>query len=333
MQPINFLMSYNSICDNFTGLVEFIRAAALGYFCWRHQESQRSTESSDITYDISIQALTTFSLIVWSLRLGLFLLYRMRVRPAVDTRLGEPYQRNTQSMYRLFRFWIIHGTWGFVCSLPVTLLNTKNIYDTQKHSSIDLMQYVALILWFLGFVIESVADYVKLKNYGHVSSISSYKKLKQPTYYNMNNHILWKYSRHPNFLGECICWLGLGLAAALEFYPETSLNPLYSIQTEVNYNISFFLSFLSPIFTFGIMLGEAILLTEWKNNLRFRKENDITRHEYDEYKKKTSLLIPCPPQLYVLLPKNIRKYIFFEWDIYEKAKDPNWLITSRNKKL
>merc|ERR1711944_124760 len=84
MQPINFLMSYNSICDNFTGLVEFIPAAALGYFCWIHQESQRSNESSDITNDISIQALVTFALIVWSLRLGLFLLYRMRIRPAVD---------------------------------------------------------------------------------------------------------------------------------------------------------------------------------------------------------------------------------------------------------
>ena len=130
-----------------------------------------------------------------------------------------------------------------------------------------------------------------------------------------------------------MCWLGLGLAGALEFYPETSLNSMYSIQTEDNYNIYFFLSLLSPIFTFGIMLGEAVLLTEWKNNLRFRKENDIARQEYNEYKKMTSLLIPCPPQLYILLPKVIRKYIFFELDIYEKAKDPNWLITSGNKKL
>merc|ERR1719367_710033 len=195
------------------------------------------------------------------------------------------------------------------------------------------MQFLALLIWFSGFVIEAVADHVKLKNYDRGSSTSKDKKQKQPTYYNMNNHILWKYSRHPNFLGECMCWLGLGLAAALEFYPETSLNLLNSIQTEDSYNIYFFLCLLSPIFTFGIMLGEAVLLTEWKNNLRFRKENDIGRQEYDEYKKRTSLLIPLPPQLYILLPKNIRKYIFFEWDIYEKAKDPNWLITSKNKNV
>ena len=129
-----------------------------------------------------------------------------------------------------------------------------------------------------------------------------------------------------------MCWLGLGCAAALEFYPDSSLNPFNSIDVKHRFSVNFFLCLLSPIFTFGIMLGEAVLWTEWKNNFRFRKENFIVRSEYEEYKKKTSLLIPFPPQLYIMLPKIVRKYIFFELDIYEKARNPNWLKASNKKK-
>ena len=245
----------------------------------------------------------------------------MRIRPAVDTRLGEANLRNKKSMLKLFQFWMIHGTWGFVCSLPVTLLNAKAYSDIQKESGTHWMQHLAMFVWFLGFVIEAVADYTKLRNYNQNSSEMK-DRSKMPTYYNMNNHVLWKYSRHPNFLGECMCWLGLGCAAALEFYPDSSLNPFNSI------DVNFFLCLLSPIFTFGIMLGEAVLWTEWKNNFRFRKENFIVRSEYEEYKKRTSLLIPFPPQLYIMLPKIVRKYVFFELDIYEKARNPNWLKAS-----
>ena len=52
--------------------------------------------------------------ILWSLRLGLFLLLRLPVRGLRDTRITP---KN-----RLF-FWPIHGTWGVLCSLPVFVLN------------------------------------------------------------------------------------------------------------------------------------------------------------------------------------------------------------------
>ena len=101
MQPINFLLSYNSICDNFTGLVEFAPAAALGYFCWIQNELGGRNESNETNY-IFIQTITSFALILWSLRLGIFLLYRMRIRPAVDTRLGEANLRNKKSMLKTY---------------------------------------------------------------------------------------------------------------------------------------------------------------------------------------------------------------------------------------
>ena len=90
MQPINFILSYLSICDNFTGLVEFMPAAVLGYYCWRSHQPQSTFDALKSHHNIvSIQTLATFSLLLWSLRLGSFLIYRMRKRPAVDSRLGE----------------------------------------------------------------------------------------------------------------------------------------------------------------------------------------------------------------------------------------------------
>ena len=77
MQPVNFLLSYNSICDNFTGLVEFIPAAVLGYHCWINQSAQASGVSREMN-GVSIQALATTALLIWSLRLGIFLFYRIK---------------------------------------------------------------------------------------------------------------------------------------------------------------------------------------------------------------------------------------------------------------
>ena len=353
MQCINFVLSYFSICHNFTGLIEFIPLAIIGYLYWANSERQLHPEES-VPKRLSIQGLATTALVSLSLRLGLFLLYRMRSRLAVDTRLGKTKQRNVQSVCSILKFWLIHGEWGVFCSLPVTLLNSKTLVATHtgheasakeiEHNSIDLkpvndslreyykeseitiMQYCALIVWFLGFLIEALADHTKLNTYNKIF-LEKENCSNNNKYYNMNGHFLWRYSRNPNFFGECMCWLGIGLSAAMEFYPETDFTALLSFDVTNTANVKFFLCWLSPLFTLGIMLGEAVLLSEWKNNRRYRSKNYAEGNsDYDAYKRCTSLLIPIPPELYVKLPNTIRKIFFFDWDIYEKSRNPNTLI-------
>ena len=84
------------------------------------------------------------------------------------------------------------------------------------------------------------------------------------------------------------------------------------------------------------MLGEAVLLAEWKNNRRYRrnqkdKDSIFIRTEYDGYKNQTSLLIPCPPNLYKVLPNIIRRIFLFDWQIYEKSRDPSTLIVQNDR--
>ena len=129
-----------------------------------------------------------------------------------------------------------------------------------------------------------------------------------------------------------MCWFGLAMAASIEFYPQTNFNVAFDFNARFNEintaNVKFVLCWFSPLLTFGIMLGEAVLLTEWKNNRRYRggQNEKLNINEYDEYKNKTSVLIPFPPELYSKLPKIVRKLFLFDWEIYEKLKDPSSLI-------
>ena len=59
--------------------------------------------------------------------------------------------------------------------------------------------YVGIAVWFLGIAIESVADQ-QLAN--HINS-------PQPGAGKFCKSGLWKYSRHPNYFGEIVLWIGL----------------------------------------------------------------------------------------------------------------------------
>lgn len=97
MQFINFALSRFSIADNFTGLVEFLPAALIGLARGRTFYPR--------------QVLLTAMLSSWSLRLGLFLLGRMRSRSGPDGRMDALRATSGAVKVGLLGFWIIHGTW------------------------------------------------------------------------------------------------------------------------------------------------------------------------------------------------------------------------------
>ncbi len=80
---------------------------------------------------------------------------------------------------------------------------------------------------------------------------------------------LWKYSRHPNYLGEMTFWTGVYIASLGAAAGEWYLG----------------LGFLSII---ALFLSVSIPMME--------KHNSERRRDWEEYKKKTSMLIPLPPK-------------------------------------
>ena len=118
------------------------------------------------------------------------------------------------------------------------------------------LSYIGISVWTIGFLIETIADHQKFtfknKNKGFI------------------NTGLWKFSRHPNYFGEITLWWGLFMVII------PYLSGLY------------WLTILGPLFiTFILLFVSGIPILEKRYN---KKYGHLT--EYQEYKKKTSILIP-----------------------------------------
>ncbi len=159
---------------------------------------------------------------------------------------------------RFLMFWVFQAISVPVIMLPVTLSSAST---TQK-TSLDNLQYLFSFLWIAGFLIQTVADAQK------------YQFKNDPE--NKGRWImtgLWKYSRHPNYFGELLMWWSIFLLA-LESIPSSQL----------------FLAILGPIH-----ISVLILFITGIPTLEKRYDEIYgTNKEFQNYKRRTSLLIPLP---------------------------------------
>jgi steroid 5-alpha reductase family enzyme len=266
------------------GTTNFVVLALLTYF------------ANDTSYDRQIIVTTFVSL--WGLRLGSFLLYRVIVR-GQDNR----FDNIRTNLWYFFGFWVSQMIWVWTVSLPVTFLNSMGI-----DAPLNFWDYFGWTLWVcsftlyfakiapnvhsvqgVGFILQFVADQSK---YAFNSNPENKGKLL--------NTGVWRYSRHPNYAGEIMMWLGIFLSAQVPF--------------EFNTNWGY-VSVLSPLFTFAIlMLFSGTPLAEDRYDKRFGRADF-----YLEYKNSTSPLIPLPPAFYRKLPSFVKKYIFCELDRYSRV--------------
>lgn len=138
------------------------------------------------------QVVLTAFVVVWSLRLGLFLLMRI-LQWGEDRR----FDKIRNSLSKLAVFWLFQAAWVWTVSLPVTIVNASDI-----NPSIKAQDIIGWTMWFLGFCIEAAADQQKLL---FKSSPGNRGK--------WCNVGLWRYSRHPNYFGEMLLWWGIFVAS------------------------------------------------------------------------------------------------------------------------
>jgi steroid 5-alpha reductase family enzyme len=85
---------------------------------------------------------------------------------------------------------------------------------------------------------------------------------------------LWRYSRHPNYVGESLLWWGLFVAAIPAFSGGD------------------FLTALGPLFlTLLLLFVSGVPLLEKSADKKHGGEA-----AYQEYKRRTSLFVPLPPR-------------------------------------
>ena len=186
---------------------------------------------------------------VWAVRLGSFLFIRVK-------KAGQD-RRFTQIKTKFFRFlltWTLGGTWVFI-----TMASGLAAMTSQSQSPIDVFFIIGAAMWALGFVIEVIAD--RQKTIFRKDPANADKFISSG---------LWSISRHPNYLGEIILWIGIAVIAL----------PVLSGWQWV--------TLISPIFvSFLLLKVSGVPLLE--NNAESRWGDDP---EFRQYKARTPSLIP-----------------------------------------
>jgi len=187
--------------------------------------------------------------IVWAVRLGSFLFRRIH-KVGKDGRFDEI----KPSFIRFLSVWTIQGLWvTFTASAALIAISTTN------RKELDLFAIIGFLVWLIGFAIEIAADTQKSRFSADPDNQGKFIQTG-----------LWARSRHPNYFGEIVLWIGITII---------TLPVLQGWQ---------WIALISPIFVIlfltrvsGVPLLEKRADEKWGG-----------QKEYESYKARTPVLIP-----------------------------------------
>ena len=187
--------------------------------------------------------------VVWAARLGSFLVRRIH-QAGKDDR----FDAIKPSFVRFLTAWTVQGLW-----VSLTAGAALAALTTRVRAPLEPLAWLGLAVWLLGFVVEAVADRQKRQFRADPANRGRFIQ-----------HGLWAWSRHPNYLGEIVLWLGVALIAApvLRGWQHVTL--------------------VSPLFVF-------VLLTRVSGVPLLERKADATwggQPDYEAYKARTPVLVP-----------------------------------------
>ncbi|XP_031406809.1 uncharacterized protein LOC116215298 isoform X2 [Punica granatum] len=138
------------------------------------------------------QVVLTLLVVIWGLRLALFLLMRI-LQWGEDRRFDEM----RSNIGKLAFFWSFQAVWVWTVSLPVTIVNASN-----RDPPLQAQDIIGWIMWTLGLLIEATADQQKLSFKNSPENRGKWCDVG-----------VWRYSRHPNYFGEILLWWGIFIAS------------------------------------------------------------------------------------------------------------------------
>lgn len=138
-----------------------------------------------------------FIVFAWGLRLSLYIYSRSVGKPedpryAKFRELWKPYS-NFNAYFKVFLF---QGVLMLIVSLPVWINMTKG------RQELSLINWIGIIVWLIGFIIEVTAD----------TYINWWRKNPE-NQGKMCTSGPWRFSRYPNYFGEVLLWYGIYLAS------------------------------------------------------------------------------------------------------------------------
>jgi steroid 5-alpha reductase family enzyme len=189
--------------------------------------------------------------VIWAARLGAFLFQRIH-KAGKDARFDEL----KTSLIRFLSVWTLQGLW-----VSFTLAAALAAITTTTRKELGAFALIGLLIWIFGFAFEVVAD--AQKNRFRADPENQGKFI---------NTGLWARSRHPNYFGEIVLWIGVAVIA---------LPVLRGWQ---------WVTLISPAFV-------ALLLTRVSGVPMLEKRADEKwggQQDYEAYKERTPVLIPRP---------------------------------------
>lgn len=206
-----------------------------------------------VTSRFDVQSLVLAALVlIWTFRLGLYL-FRRVMRAGEDTRFREI----KRSASRFLLAWTLQGLW-----VSFTAAAALAAVTAEQEVEFGPVGIVGLCVWALGFGFESIADLQKSRFAADPANRDRFISTG-----------LWSISRHPNYFGEIVIWIGIAIIA----FPSLE-------------GISL-LTLISPVFV-------AFLLTRISGVPLLEKSADQKwggRDDYEDYKRSTPVLIPKLP--------------------------------------
>ena len=185
----------------------------------------------------------------WAIRLGVFLFIRV-LRVGEDRRFREA----KKSFSKYLVWWTMSGLWVFL-----TTANALTLIINNKKLDNKFLFYFGVIIWIIGIVFEIVADEQKRRFRLNKNNKGSFICTG-----------LWSVSRHPNYFGEIILWIGIAII---------SLPTLHGLQ---------YATLISPVFIYFLLTRiSGVNLLEDSADKKWGEQPD-----YIKYKKDTSILVP-----------------------------------------
>jgi steroid 5-alpha reductase family enzyme len=191
--------------------------------------------------------IVTLLVTLWGLRLSFHIMVR-------NSGKGEDFRylawRKTWKFFFIrsfFQIFMLQGLFMLIVSMPVWFINSGN------GGPLGLWDSLGLIVFGTGFLFEAIADY----------QLVDFKKNTANTGKIITTG-LWAVSRHPNYFGEALVWLGLS------FYALSFPYGWYTL--------------VSPVI--------MTLLLRFVSGVPMLEKKYAGRPDWEDYKSKTAAFVP-----------------------------------------
>jgi len=232
--------------------------------------SQKTDRVTDLSYGLTFVVTTIILLIyhnnltplayivtilitLWGVRLSTYLFKRIK-----KIKKDDRFNNIRGNILKFASFWFFQAISISIIMLPISIIFPKDL-----NNKLSFISILGITISLTGLIIEYIADKQKFEFKSNPRNKDQFISTG-----------LWKYSRHPNYFGEILFWIGISL---------TLLSPMQNWE---------YISLLSPIYiAFLLIFVTGIPTLERKNTEKF-----TYNPQYWEYLHRTSILIPWWPK-------------------------------------